>query len=99
MAAPTIPGYRLIQSIGRGTFGEVWLAEEILTGLPRAVKVLYKSQTSPSGMGCPFRELAGIREYQQVSKGHPHLLQIFHVGETPDFFYYVMELADDAEGT
>jgi serine/threonine protein kinase len=95
--APEIPGYRLIQVIGRGTFGEVWLAEESLTGLRRAVKLLNK--TAVTGTANPLRELAGIREYQQKSKDHPCLLQIYHVGETSECYFYAMELADDAEGS
>jgi serine/threonine protein kinase len=94
-AALQIPGYRLTQVVGRGTFGEVWLAEELLTGLRRAVKVLQK--TAVAGASDPLRELAGIREYQQKSKDHPCLLQIYHVGETPECYYYAMELADRVE--
>ncbi len=90
-AAPLVPGYRLIELAGRGAFGEVWLAEESLTGVRRAVKVLPK----PGPPGAPAaRELAGIREYQHKSRGHPSLLQIYHVGETDKCFYYAMELAD-----
>jgi serine/threonine protein kinase len=53
MASLSVPDYRLIQVIGRGTFGEVWLAEELLTGLHRAVKVLHK--TPPTGAPSPLR--------------------------------------------
>ncbi|MFH0980705.1 MAG: protein kinase [Planctomycetota bacterium] len=92
LAGPKVAGYRLIEAIGRGTFGEVWLAEELLTGLRRAVKLLPK--TPQAGGPSPLRELKGVREYQEKSKDHPCLLQIYHVGETPECYYYAMELAD-----
>lgn len=93
--APSIPDYRLVQMLGRGAFGEVWCAEELLTGLPRAVKVLAKC---PSGTGRdPPREIEGVRAYQQVARGHVNLVQIHHVGETPECYFYAMELADPVE--
>ena len=45
----------------------------------------------------PFqREFDGIRRYEPISRGHPNLVSILHVGGTDDCFYYVMELADAA---
>lgn len=90
-----IPQFRLLEPIGEGAFGEVWLAEEVVTGVRRAVKVLCKDATTATGN--LLREIAGIREYQRQSKGHPALVQIYVVGETDDCFYYAMELADDAQ--
>lgn len=104
---PAIPGYRILRRIGRGAFGEVWLAEELLTGVRRAIKVLPRGLAAPgtssggaSGHGSsggatsPDRELAGIRLYQEVAAGHPALVQIHHVGEVDHGFFYAMELAD-----
>lgn len=104
---PTIPGYRTLRRIGRGAFGEVWLAEEVLTGVRRAIKLLPHGVASPgwfsdgaaghgSSGGAPSsdRELAGIRLYQEVAASHPSLVQIHHVGEVEHGFFYAMELAD-----
>jgi serine/threonine protein kinase len=93
--APRIPDYQVRGLIGRGAFGQVWLAEETLTHVKRALKFLPKAGFMPSYD--PMRELAGIREYQQRAKGHPALIQIFHVAEYEESYYYVMELADNAE--
>ena len=92
---PAIPGYRTLGLVGQGAYGQVWMAEETLTGLRRGLKVLPK--VSPELPLDPARELAGIREYQQKSKDHPSLIQIYHVDETPGCYYYAMELADNAE--
>lgn len=89
-----IPNYRLIKRVGEGAFGEVWLAEEILTRIYRAIKII------PTGAVKKQRiELEGVRQYQQRSRGHPHLVQVLTVGETSDAFYYVMEAADNDLGT
>ncbi len=45
------------------------------------------------------REFEGIREFEPLSRAHPGQLDILHVGREDEerYFYYVMELADDAE--
>ena len=38
---PAIPDYELIRVIGKGSFGEVWVALDA-TGTPCALKIIYK---------------------------------------------------------
>ena len=87
---PVVPDHELIRKIGRGSYGEVWLARTQMGGF-RAVKVVY-SETSG-------REYAGLKNYEPISRSHPGLVAILHVGfdEAGGYFYYVMELADDRE--
>jgi prepilin-type processing-associated H-X9-DG protein len=92
-SAPLIPGYRLLQSIGRGAFGEVWLAEELLTGARRAVKLIAKQEAQAGSFDLP-REIEGVRAYKHHSAGRLGLLQIETVDQRTECFYYVMELAD-----
>ncbi|MCH7701038.1 MAG: protein kinase [Planctomycetes bacterium] len=89
--APVIPGYELIKVIGGGTFGTVWMAKEEVTGIRRAVKVLDKGDERLAQ-----RDIDGVRCFQEVSQNHPHLLPILIVGKTPEYYYYAMELADNA---
>ncbi|MCH7701993.1 MAG: serine/threonine protein kinase [Planctomycetes bacterium] len=89
-----IPNYRLIKRVGEGAFGQVWLAEEILTRIYRAIKIIPADSVKKQRI-----ELEGVRQYQQRSHGHPHLVQVLTVGETADAFYYVMEAADNDLGT
>src|SRR5215207_9515040 len=95
---PQIPDHELIHRIGAGSYGEVWLARSI-TGMYRAVKVVYRSSFDSDR---PFeREFAGIRRFEPISRSHESQVDILHIGrnETDSYFYYVMELADDAGTT
>jgi serine/threonine protein kinase len=94
-ALAAIPDHQLLRQIGRGGYGDVWIARSI-TGALRAVKVIYKIGFDDLR---PFeREFQGIQAYEPLSRMHPNLLTILHVGRSPDeqFFYYIMELADSA---
>lgn len=85
-------GYSLLQRCGSGAYGEVWMAEEKLTGKHAAVKIIKKDEN-----GRWRDELAGIRQYRQTISAHPNLLAIYHVEENKEYFYYSMELADNQD--
>jgi len=90
---PTIPDHTLLRPIGRGAYGEVWLARNIM-GTLRAVKIIWRRQFEHAR---PFeREFAGIQRFEPVSRSSGGLVHVLHVGrnEESGYFYYVMELAD-----
>src|SRR5688572_30529514 len=92
---PRVPDHELLRCIGHGSYGEVWLARNIL-GEFRAVKMIYRRSFEHER---PFeREFEGIQKFEPISRAHPSQLNILHVGrnEGAECFYYVMELADDA---
>ena len=87
--------HELIRLIGKGSAGEVWLARNVL-GSYRAIKIVRASAFKHRR---PFdREFDGIRKFEPISRLHDGLVDILQVGfnEAEDYFYYVMELADDA---
>jgi serine/threonine protein kinase len=91
--APQIPKHKLICPIGRGAYGEVWLARDRL-GNYRAIKIVHRSSF---GDAAPFeREYRGIQHYTPTSRTHHGLVPIFGLGRNREagFFYYVMELGD-----
>jgi serine/threonine protein kinase len=91
-----IPDYTLIKRIGSGAYGEVWLAQSV-TGALRAVKIVWREDFELTRTF--HREFQGIQQFEPISRGHPCLVHILHVGwnEQRGFYYCVMELADDAE--
>jgi serine/threonine protein kinase len=91
--APRIPDHELLQLIGRGSYGEVWLGCNKL-GTLRAIKIVRRAAFEDAR---PFeREFKGIQKFEPISRSHDGLVDILQVGGTEEYFYYVMELADDA---
>jgi TolB-like protein/Tfp pilus assembly protein PilF len=92
--APQIPDLELLRCIGRGAYGEVWLARNIL-GTYRAVKIIRRSAFRDDEAF--EREFSGLRRFEPVSREHGGFVAILHVGRDrgDSLFYYVMELADD----
>jgi serine/threonine protein kinase len=95
--APAIPEHVLVRRIGKGSYGEIWLARCDL-GLHRAVKIIRRSSLQDHP-GAYEREFAGIAKYEPFSRQHEGLVQILQFGRggngASEFFYYVMELADN----
>jgi serine/threonine protein kinase len=89
---PIIPDHELLRVIGRGAYGEIWLARTV-TGALRAVKIVYRS-TFESERAF-LREFEGMSAFEPISRGHAGFIDILHVGRTNEYLYYSMELADD----
>ena len=94
---PLIPDHELLCCIGRGSYGEVWLARNVL-GEYRAVKIIHRHRFESDH--AYEREFEGLRRYEPVSRGDSSQVAVLHVGrnDSAGFYYYVMELADDANG-
>ncbi|HWW00292.1 MAG TPA: protein kinase [Candidatus Acidoferrum sp.] len=89
-----VPDHELVRRIGRGSYGEVWLARHTM-GMYRAVKIVYRAAFKEER---PFeRELSGIRKFEPISRSHEGFIDVLHVGlnDAEGCFYYVMELGDD----
>ena len=91
---PAIPDHELLRLVGRGAYGDVWLARDAL-GSFHAVKIIRRAAFDHAD---PYdREFRGLQKFTPISRAHPGLVHILHVGRNlaADCFYYVMEAGDD----
>jgi TolB-like protein/Flp pilus assembly protein TadD len=91
---PGIPDLEFLRCIGRGSYGVVWLARNVV-GTYRAVKIVERKAFRDEEAF--EREFSGLRRFEPVSREHDGFVAILHAGRNREsgFFYYVMELADD----
>lgn len=92
---PPVPDHELLCPIASGAYGQVWLACNAV-GTLRAVKIVRRDQHA--SVESFEREFKGLQKFEPVSRTHEGLVDILTLGLLPDGagFYYVMELADDA---
>ncbi len=90
--AEPIPGYRLIERIGRGGFGEVWKCEAP-GGFFKAIKLVYGSldDAGEEGKGAE-QEKKALERIKQIR--HPFLLSLERFDIIDGQLRIVMELAD-----
>lgn len=87
-----IPGYRLIERIGRGGFGEVWKAEAP-GGILKAIKFVYGDLEEASSDGRPAdQELKALNRIKSIR--HPYILSLERYDIVDGQLIIVMELAD-----
>jgi serine/threonine protein kinase len=89
--------YQVVRLIGQGGYGEVWLVRD-KGGDYRACKVVYRESFHHAR---PYeREYEGILRFEPVSRASPSQVKILYVGQraAAGYFFYIMELADDAGG-
>nr|AAX07512.1 putative serine/threonine protein kinase [Gemmata sp. Wa1-1] len=80
--------YELVRELGRGMYGEVWLARKRSSGIERAIKVLFQ----PAACDAARRELKSLELVKNLR--HPRLLATEDFWVTNNRLYIVMELAD-----
>src|SRR3954471_16319380 len=92
--AEPIPGYRLLEPLGRGAFGEVWKCEAP-GGLFKAIKFVYGNL---NGVGLDSvqaeEELRAIQRIKSIR--HPFLLSMDRVENVEGELLIVTELADQS---
>src|SRR5207249_6184182 len=90
--AEPIPGYRLIEPLGSGGFGEVWKCEAA-GGLHKAIKFVYGNLNSLDVDGVRAeQELMALERIKSVR--HPFICMIERFDRVEGELVIVMELAD-----
>ena len=90
--AEPIPGYRLIEPIGSGGFGEVWKCEAP-GGLYKAIKFVYGNLHSLDVDGVRAeQELHALQRIKEVR--HPFICTLEQIKEVEGELVIIMELAD-----
>src|ERR1700738_2093861 len=90
MIGRTISHYRIVEKLGEGGMGVVYVAEDTLLGRRVAIKTLTATR-SPEDQHFRTRFLREARAVSALS--HPHIATIHDYGETEDGQpYIVMEL-------
>ena len=85
---PTIPGYRIIDVLGKGGMGTVYRAEQTSLNRQVALKVLNLAQTKDAEFVAQF-----VAEARAAAKlQHPNVVAVFDVEHDGDLYYYAMEL-------
>ena len=82
---PEIPGYQLLEKIGEGGMGEVFLARQQSLDVPVAIKFLYPIP-SPQ-LAADFQHEADL----MGSLSHPNVVAIYSCGKVEERFFLVME--------
>lgn len=88
--ADLVPGYRLVELVGKGGMGEVHQAVQLSLGRTVAVKLLSHDLAKDDSFVARFEKegaaLASLR--------HPNIVSIVDRGKTADTYYLVMEYVD-----
>jgi WD40 repeat protein/tRNA A-37 threonylcarbamoyl transferase component Bud32 len=87
---PVVPGYEILGVLGRGGMGVVYKARQVKLNRLVAVKMILAG----SQAGEPERERFRTEAEAVARLQHPHIVQIFEVGEQGRQPYFSMELAE-----
>jgi serine/threonine-protein kinase len=96
LRAQEMGSYRLLELIGRGGMGEVWLASHNLLARPAAIKLIRSDalDMEPGGIDTALTRFEQEAQATALLQSH-HTVDLYDFGVSDNgTFYYVMELLD-----
>ncbi len=86
-AALDIPGYEIIDELGRGGMGVVYLARQVQLNRPCALKMILAGAHASTQVASRF-----LSEAQAIARlHHPHIVQIYSIGDASGLPYVELE--------
>lgn len=86
----SVPGYELVELLGRGGMGEVWRARQTSLGREVAVKILSRDLASDPTFVARFEKEAAAL----AALSHPNIVQIIDRGVGDGVYFFAMELVE-----
>ncbi|HWN67142.1 MAG TPA: serine/threonine-protein kinase, partial [Haliangium sp.] len=89
LAGQRLDSFELVRRLGAGAMGVVYLAKDLVLRRDVAMKLIAKF---PGGEDDPSHQERFLSEARAAARLiHPHVVQIFQIGETEDLRYIAME--------
>ncbi len=85
-----IPGYEMVELLGRGGMGEVWRARQLSLSRYVAIKILARNLSADGEFIARFDKEASAL----AALSHPNIVQIIDRGVAEGTFYFAMELVE-----
>ena len=98
--ARAVGSYQLVERLGEGGMGEVWMARHRLLARSAAIKLVRPDRLADDGTGDAARTLDRFEREAQATAAltSPHTIRLFDFGLSREgAFYYVMELLDGCD--
>lgn len=89
--------FKTIAPLNHGSFGMVFLAEDLTTGQEVAIKCLTKPDASSNNLPVAIDEGAEELACHAILKFHPHLVNLVHHFQTPSHTYLVLEYCSQGD--
>ncbi|XP_031752275.1 probable serine/threonine-protein kinase SIK1B [Xenopus tropicalis] len=84
--------YDIKETLGKGNFAVVKLAQHRVTNTQVAIKIIDKTRLDPGNLEKIYREIEIMKKLK-----HPHIIRLYQVMETKDMIYIVTEYAKNGE--